>query len=167
MKESARKLRYVSILDVNLGVEGPPAHDFHWVYFPEVEYPFYRVGIASNFCPGLAPEGFQALYVEIAMEPGTPWNRAEVLQDACRALSKCGMLGKSAKISASHIFPIEFAYVLYDRHRRESLGPLLSHLEERGIYSIGRYGAWQYSTMEQAVLAGMAMGSKLREWITE
>jgi protoporphyrinogen oxidase len=167
MKRAARKLRYVSVLDVNLGVEGLEPHGFHWVYFPEKQYPFYRVGIASNFCPGLAPEGAGALYVEIAMEPGTAWREAEVLEQVRHGLSQCGMMGRNARVAASHIFPIEYAYVLYDRHRREALGPLLSHLEERGIYSIGRYGAWEYSTMEQAVLSGMAMGSKLRELVSE
>jgi UDP-galactopyranose mutase len=50
-------LRYVSIVNINLGVGREGISDHHWVYFPEPSYPFYRVGFLSNLSPHMAPKG--------------------------------------------------------------------------------------------------------------
>jgi hypothetical protein len=39
---------------------------------------------------------------------------------------------------------LHYAYVYFDRHRARAVPAILAELERRGIYSIGRYGAWGY-----------------------
>ena len=46
------------------------------------------------------------------------------------------------------------AYVVYDKHRRWFVPRAHVFLERHNIVSIGRYGAWEYSSMEDALLAG-------------
>ena len=49
---------------------------------------------------------------------------------------------------------IPFAYVIYDRAWDRARARLHAFLEAHGIRSCGRYGAWEYSAMEDALIAG-------------
>lgn len=56
---------------VGVGIAGqPPAklNGVHWVYFPEEEFPFYRVTVLSNFSPLVVPKPFEqwSLLVEVS-----------------------------------------------------------------------------------------------------
>jgi len=35
------------------------------------------------------------------------------------------------------------------------------YLKEKNIYSVGRYGGWKYSTMEEAILEGKEVAERL------
>jgi hypothetical protein len=50
--------------------------------------------------------------------------------------------------------------VIYDFNYHESRETLLSFLKDLGIQSIGRYGDWNYSSMEDALLDGKRMAEK-------
>ncbi|HSD10933.1 MAG TPA: FAD-dependent oxidoreductase, partial [Candidatus Binatia bacterium] len=76
-----RSLRYVSVLNLNLGFDAPSPQPFHWVYFPEEEFPFYRVGIYSNLSPASVPRGASAFYVEISHLPGEALDVARLTKE--------------------------------------------------------------------------------------
>lgn len=152
-RTAAAGLSWVRVINVNLAVRGEVAPGRHWIYFPEPEYLFYRVGIASNFSRGVAPPGCASLYVEVsepAGAPPTPGLEERVIADLRRA----GILEPAQEVLFSLPVVIDPAYVIYDRHRRECVPALLSLLRERGIHSAGRFGAWEYSSMEDALVAG-------------
>jgi len=44
VSKASRHLRYVSVFNLNLGIERENISDKHWVYFPEKDFSFYRVG---------------------------------------------------------------------------------------------------------------------------
>jgi len=52
--------------------------------------------------------------------------------------------------------------VLFDRHRASALPAILAELESRGIHSIGRYGRWEHTSMEDAIAQGRQLAEKLR-----
>jgi protoporphyrinogen oxidase len=52
IKDLRRGLRYVSVVNINLGVGREGISDHHWIYFPEPSYPFYRLSL-----PPHGPEG--------------------------------------------------------------------------------------------------------------
>jgi hypothetical protein len=44
--------------------------------------------------------------------------------------------------------------VIYNRERPAALKTIFSFLKRNRVQSIGRYGAWKYSFMEEAILDG-------------
>jgi protoporphyrinogen oxidase len=46
------------------------------------------------------------------------------------------------------------AYVIYNNEREKAVPYLTRALEKRGIYLAGRWGKWEYSSMEDAILEG-------------
>jgi protoporphyrinogen oxidase len=64
-------------------------------------------------------------------------------------------------IVTKKVIPISHAYVLYDHWREKNLPRILHALEQQNIFSIGRYGAWKYCSMQETILDGKAAAQKV------
>ncbi len=154
IKDLSKGLRYVSVININLGVDREGISNHHWVYFPEPSYPFYRVGFMHNFSPHMAPRGTSSLSVEISHVPSKPPSLERVREQTLTALISSGILRAEDKILAEKTFSIKHAYVIYDRFRSQHLPRITQFLHSNQIYPLGRYGRWEYATMEDAILQG-------------
>jgi protoporphyrinogen oxidase len=164
MSAAAGRLAWTVVLDLNLGLDRPDlAGGDHWLYFPEPEYPFYRVGFPSNICPAMVPEGCGSMYVEFAARPGRDHDPAELERAALEGLARAGILDGSEKVLARDLAVIDPGYVVFDEERARTVPSLLEGLRERGLRSIGRYGAWTYSYMERAMRDGLDTARALVE----
>jgi protoporphyrinogen oxidase len=154
--EAKKLLRWTSVYNLNLGVQRPRITDKHWIYFPEKKYKFYRVGFPMNFSDKMTPPGCSSMYIEIAHTPGQPPDNQRALEASLKGLYDCGLLDRKDKIVSQVILPIPIAYVIYDKSRTPATETLLSYLLSQNVYSIGRFGGWKYSYMEEAILEGKA-----------
>lgn len=151
--QASKKLLCNTVVNFNLGIRRPDLSDKHWIYFPEAHYPFYRIGFAHNFASSMAPAGCSSVYGEFAyLGKSHTWVNA-TLQDALR-LTKRFLVVTEQDIATEKIIHIPHAYVIYDQWRERNLEKLLAQLKKDSIYSIGRYGQWKYSSMQEAVLDG-------------
>jgi len=157
---TAARLRCVPLTYLDVALERRPGNDFHWSYVPEPRLPFYRVGAYSNFSAELTPPGKGALYVELAARG--PFRRRD-WPAVERGLVEMGLIrgGHDVRFVRPRVLP--FAYVIYDRAWRRSRERLLGFLREHRILSVGRYGGWEYSAMEDALLAGRAAARIVEE----
>jgi len=156
-----KKMRWSSVYDINLGIKRAHISDKHWVYFPEKKYRFYRVGFPMNFSTNMTPPGCSSMYVEIGYKPEESFDEARAMKDAIRGLLDCGLLRSESEIVTRNILRIPVAYVTYDRHRTSLTQEILSYLDSKRVYSIGRFGGWKYSYMEEAILEGMQTAEKI------
>ncbi len=154
LRIDARKLRAISVLNINLGIDRPKIHDQHWLYFPEDEFIFSRVGFPMNFSDAVAPAGASSMYIEITHQPGRQLNIEEATAKSIEGLEKCGILRKGDRLLTRVVLDIQHAYVVFDEHRQKCLQGLLDYLESRRIFSAGRYGKWDYYSMEDSILSG-------------
>jgi protoporphyrinogen oxidase len=161
LKEAAEGLRWVSVYNLNLGVGREQVSDKHWLYFPEPEYPFYRIGFPMNFSPALGRPGCSSMYVEMSHRPMEHQSAEELLARATTGLQRAGILRPDDDIVVADVKDLQYAYVYFDRHRARVLPAILSELERRGIYSIGRYGAWEHTSMEDAIGQGKRLAERL------
>lgn len=153
LRAAADKLLCNSVLNFNLGFSRPDVSDKHWIYFPEKEYPFYRLGFPHNFAHSMAPIGCSSLYGELSYLKNSTSTVQKKLKTALEATKK--VLGiADHDIMTEKIINIPHAYVIYDFWRERYLPRLLQQLQDHAIFSIGRYGSWKYSSMQEAVLDG-------------
>ena len=156
--EARRALRWVRVLNLALGVEGPAPSAEHWLYFPDPELPFYRVGFPSNH-GDLAPAGCHTVSVEVSLDPGE--GDVEALATAAQsALVGVGLLDDGA-VRVRRVTVLDPAYVVFDHPRREAVALLRGFLREQGVILAGRWAEWKYSAMEDAVLDGMRAARSL------
>ena len=159
LKANNALLRCNTVYVLNLGVKGTAAKK-HWTYFPEKEFLFYRAGIATNFSRRLAPKGCDSLYIETAT-PGSALDPVSAEKRIFRGLIKGGVIKKESDILEKLWLKIPCAYVIYNAERSKAVPAILSALAKNGISSIGRYGAWKYSFMEESVKEGLETAKKL------
>jgi protoporphyrinogen oxidase len=159
---AGERLRCVAICICNIGLARPAEERAHWVYFPGREYPFYRVGVTSNFAPRSVPPGCHSLYVEATLPFGAASGCHTLWPAIRRGLERAGLLRQGEEPAVLDLLHVPYAYVLYDRHRARVLPGILAELRRRGIHAIGRYGAWEYAAMEDALWQGMTTAAALQ-----
>ncbi len=150
--DKAQKLRCTHLYYLDVALDTPCQKDVHWVYVPEQRYPFYRVGCYSHFSPAMAPPGKANLYVELAER--NPPNLDQLLPRVAEGLREMGLIEKPGDIAFARLRRIDHAYVIFDHEYFGALEIIKPFLQENAILSAGRYGDWNYSSMEDALLFG-------------
>jgi protoporphyrinogen oxidase len=161
VRDAARALRWCGVASFNFGVKGESGHARHWIYYPEREYSFYRAGYPSNLAPGMAPQGRHSLCAEVAYPGGAQLDPAITIDRVRDELVRAGALAKDAAVEVANRLELPYAYVLFDPARREALPVIFEALLERDIVPVGRYGAWDYLSMETTIL----QGKETAEWL--
>lgn len=156
VQQDIPKLRWSSVYNINLGIDREQISDKHWIYFPEKRYAFYRVGFPMNFAPSMTPPGYSSMYVEIGHGPDRIPDERDAMKRALRGLTDVGLLKRGDRIVSTCVLKIPIAYVTYDAQRTATAERLLGYLQSRDVHSIGRFGRWKYSYMEEAILEGKA-----------
>ncbi|MCX5705894.1 MAG: FAD-dependent oxidoreductase [Candidatus Omnitrophica bacterium] len=155
------RLRWNSIFNLNLGIEKREDAGWHWVYFPQKESCFFRVGFAHNFSTSIAPEGKRLLYAEVSYSKEKPIDKLRIISAIIRDLKKTGILDSNDKICAQDVNDISYGYPIYDRNYRLARQRIMDFLGVNNVISCGRYGGWRYMSMEDCLMEGKELAERL------
>lgn len=131
---------------------------FSWIYFPDKQDPFFRVGQQSSFARANAPQGCRSLYIEL---PGTLRPALRLEKQIWNSLLQKGIISKYDEKLFSFWQKIPIAYARYDFKREATVQTVLQQLQKHDCYCAGRYGKWEYSFMETSILQGRETAEKL------
>ena len=162
ISKSFNRLRWNSIFNLNLGIEGPCQDGKHWVYFPHKKTSFFRVGFFHNFSNHLAPGGNSSLYAEVSYSKEKPINKKNITGQIINDLKEVGIINRKNRILASDTNDIKYGYPIYDQHYTRSTGLIKEFLLANNIITCGRYGSWQYLSMEDALLDGKRAAESIK-----
>ena len=153
LRQDVAGLRWTSLLNLTYCLRQRLPQPFHWVYFPEPEFPFFRLVFPSNISGELAPEGGGLIAAEISNP--VPGKEEELEKQVQASLIKLGWIKKAEDVAdvVRNFFP--YAYPVHDLARGERVRRLLHFLQTRRVWSIGRFGAWRYSSMDDAITEAM------------
>jgi protoporphyrinogen oxidase len=147
------------VLVFNLGFDRKGLEGAHWVYVPQRDISFYRIGFYDNIFGG----DRMSLYVELGYPKEATVDdevieraRAQVLEDLARA----GIV-QGHELVSSHSVVMDPAYVHITRASLADVAAKKRVLESRGVYSIGRYGGWTYCSIEDNVVEARALADAL------
>ncbi len=161
-KQAREKLLCSSVLNVNLGLSQKNISDKHWIYLPEKKFLPYRIGFYHNFSSAMAPQDCSSLYAEVAYLHASPQDKKAAVTTTIKQLQQ--LLGFDDRtILTKKILDIAHAYVIYDFWREKNIDALHSRLNSYNVHSIGRYGAWKYSSMQEAILEGRDMAHTITQ----
>ena len=153
---AAQGLTHSSTISFNFGLRGalpPQFADVHWLYVPGRSIPFYRVGFYSNIGKGLCTPGCSAIYVEVGL-PSDQVDHADLVHDlqpkVIKALQDLGWVDARGIVCVA-IHVMRHAYVHHTPYRDRILDSILARLREARIFPIGRYGLWDYTSMEDSM----------------
>ncbi len=159
VRRAASRLRCTRLRYLDVALKIPAGTPYHWTYVPSPRIPFYRIGAYSNFSPALVPKGCGSLYVELASR--RPIDMKRVMPAVTAHLTQMHLIRKASDILFAIPRGIDYAYVVYDHHYVKSTRQVRGFIEKEGIHSIGRYGGWNYSAMEDALVMGKETAERI------
>lgn len=140
------------VLVFNLGFDRKGQKGVHWMYYPDRETAFYRVGFYDN----IFDTDRLSLYVEIGFARDAivdvEATRKRVLAD----LEKNGVI-KDHQLVAEHNVVMDPAYVHITRKSISEHQRLAEELRKAGVHSAGRYGGWTYCSIEDNIVEARAL----------
>ncbi len=163
VKQAFFSLKYVSIFNLNLGVQRENISDKHWIYFPEDKFCFFRVGFPTNFSKNVAPRGTSSLYVEVSYSEFKQVDKRKIVSLIETDLVKSGILNPEDDILMRHINDIKYGYVIYDKQYKHNIKIINDYLLKNNIYSAGRFGRWKYMSMEDVILDGKLISDLVKK----
>ncbi len=157
-------LHHSSGLIVGVGVKRPCPSEKCWLYFPEPTSPFYRVTYLSNYSPYITPNADEnfLLLTETSYSEHKPENKADIVDRVVQGLIATKILEPADldRIATTYLIDVDYSYPVPTIDRNYALGTIQPYLMKRGIYSRGRFGAWEYEigNMDHSVMQGV-------EWV--
>lgn len=148
------------VLVFNLGFDAKGPADVHWIYYPQRELCFYRVGFYDN----IFGTDRMSLYVEIGLPSGEPLSREERdawKGQALRDLRTAGVI-TTQRLVASHDVVLDPAYVHITVASDGEVATKKRMLADHDMHSIGRYGSWTYCSIEDNIVEARALAKRLK-----
>ncbi|KAJ5105888.1 hypothetical protein NUU61_003235 [Penicillium alfredii] len=162
-----KQLFYSSTHVVGVGIRGARPDrigDKCWLYFPEDDCPFYRATIFSNYSPTTSPRPRRSCLLSSsrtapsprALSPRRvsessmkPVNNDTLLADSIQGLVNTEMLKPGDEIVSTYHRRFDHGYPTPSLEREGALTQILPKLQEKGIWSRGRFGSWRYEVGNQ------------------
>lgn len=162
LQSAANNLLCTSVLNINLGVSNNALPNASWIYYPDTNSPWYRIGFPHSFAASACPAGTQSLYAEFSYLKKQKLNTRAITQAETELLNHFNV--PSEALIARAPLMLNHAYVIYNTWRDAHVPRLLDRLTtDYSINSIGRYGAWKYASMQEALVDGKTTAQALTQ----
>lgn len=148
------------VLVFNLGFDkkGPEKQN-NWLYIPNPQFIFYRVGFYDN----ILKQDKMSLYVEIGFnhQESIP-DEQILLQRTLKDLRQCGII-TDQQLVVHHTVVMDPAYVHITKQSEADKQRKMDLLAQHSVYSIGRYGAWKYCSLEDNIYDAFELSKSLNQ----
>ena len=154
------QLSYNKVLVFNLGFDRPSPRykNEHWIYFPEKDLNFYRVGFYNN----ILNTKKLSLYVEIGFSKNQKIDVEKQLRITLQNLKKTGVISKDMKLIDRSVVIMDPAYVHIETKNDKSVQKFIKEIERKDVYTLGRYGKWTYCSMEDCMNWAKELSVKIK-----
>lgn len=161
-KKLLEKMSYNKVLVFNVGFDkkSPLCTKEHWLYIPDKEINFYRCGFYNN----ILGEEKLSMYIEIGYNKNEIITKEEInkqLELTLNNLNKLGITNNDMNLVSYSTIIMDPAYVHINTETTKEIDELKEELKQENIYTIGRYGAWIYNSMEDSMLKAKELAEKL------
>ena len=161
--ELEKKLSYNKVLVFNLGFNKKSKYSKeHWIYIPNKNINFYRIGFYDN----ILNTDKLSMYIEIGYSKNDIITENEIeeqLEKTLKNLEKIGIIDNTFKLLSYSSIIMDPAYVHISSETDHEVQKLFRELEKQNIFSIGRYGAWTYCSMEDCMVSAKKLAVKISE----
>lgn len=157
------EMSYNKVLVFNLGFDKPSplCKEEHWIYIPDKDCNYYRAGFYNNI---LGTDKL-SMYIEIGYPKDaviTEKMIKEQLDLTLMNLKKEGIVSEDMNLVDYVSIVMDPAYVHISTDTNKKLEKLKKDFSDKNIYTIGRYGAWIYNSMEDSMITAKDLAERLK-----
>lgn len=161
--ELLKELSYNKVLILNLGFDkaSPRCKEEHWIYIPDKNCNFYRAGFYNN----ILGDKKLSMYIEIGFNKDdkiTDKIIEKELNETLINLKKENIIDDTMKLIDYEPIVMDPAYVHINTETTKKIDLLKSELKKQNVYTIGRYGAWIYNSMEDSMISAKELAEELK-----
>ncbi|MEE0945449.1 MAG: FAD-dependent oxidoreductase [Acutalibacteraceae bacterium] len=156
------EMSYNKVLVFNLGFnkKSELCQKEHWLYVADKECNFYRCGFYNNI---LGQENL-SMYIEIGYSKNATVTKEDIdeqLKLTLQNLNNLGITDAETKLVDYSVIMMDPAYVHISTETNKKIDLLKEEFSEINVYTIGRYGAWIYNSMEDSMLKAKELAEKI------
>ena len=153
-----QSLSYNKVLVFNLGFnKKSKCTQEHWFYIPDKGVNFYRIGFYDN----ILDADKLSMYIEIGYHKDDVIDADRQLELTLENLRKLGIIDEDMELEEHSTIIMDPAYVHINTETEKKIQEFKEREAENHIYTIGRYGAWTYCSMEDCMVAAKNLAEKL------
>ena len=161
-KSLQEALSYNKVLVFNLGFNKKSKYtEEHWMYIPDKNVNFYRIGFYDN----ILDADKLSMYIEIGYGKNDVITEEDVekqLNLTLENLHKLGIIDDETELEEHSTIIMDPAYVHINTETEKRIQEFKEREAGNNIYTIGRYGAWTYCSMEDCMIAAKNLAEKLK-----
>lgn len=131
------------------------------MYIPDKNVNFYRIGFYDN----ILDADKLSMYIEIGYGKDDVITKKDVdtqLRVTLENLLKLGIIDKDTKLEEHSTIIMSPAYVHINTETEKNIQNFKDKEAKNNIYTIGRYGAWTYCSMEDCMIAAKSLAESLK-----
>lgn len=154
-----RELSYNKVLVFNLGFNKKSNFNKeHWIYVPDKKINYYRIGFYDN----ILDFDKLSMYIEIGYDKDANIDIEKQLELTLQNLKENKIIDDTMKLEEYVSIIMDPAYVHINEETENKITELKEDLSRENIYTIGRYGAWTYCSMEDCMVEAKKLSNKLK-----
>jgi len=164
----AEPASYTSVLVLNIGAtKGAKCPEDHWIYIPDSESRFHRVGFYSNVDVSFLPKSSHkdndrvSIYVERAYQNGQKPSDEEIEKYTSSVVKELKSWGFISEAETVHPTWIEVAYT-WSMPGSKWKEKSLKELDKLRVFQIGRYGRWVFQGIAESISDGFIVGGAFK-----
>lgn len=168
VKKAVDALYFRNTILVYVEIDKEDLFTDNWLYIHSPEVSHGRITNFRNWCPSLNKgKKTTILCLEFwCFENDEIWTGDEqrVIDLAEKEVYKINLIPKEANILNSKIIKVPKCYPVYETGYQEGLKIIVDFLNGiKGLYPIGRYGAFKYNNQDHSILMGLLAAEKIAD----
>ena len=146
------------VLVFNMGFDRKGLKGVNWVYYPDRDVSFYRVGFYDN----IFGTDRMSIYVELGYPRDAVIGDDEVERMRLRVLKDLEKVGvvDGHELVSWHSVTLDPAYVHITSASIEDVAQKRAMLAAQGVHSLGRYGGWTYCAIEDNIVEARELADR-------
>ena len=142
----------------NKGPEPPPQR----IYCADADVPAHKIAFNHRSSTALMARPREAVICEIAHSPSKPApDDAMLIESMTDWLIARELIGADREAIEARIIDIPLGYPVPTPERQDIVAAARAWLEPHGIYSIGRFGGWNYANSDGCIHEAMELAARL------
>ena len=163
-RELATKLKYNSLVNVLIGSNTDPGHNYTALYVPDPELEFHRLSFPKAFGEKCVPPGHSSIMAEITTNAGDGfWELSddEIIERVVADVAKIGFVDPDTVVY-KRVARFLYGYPVYDLDYRKNVTDMRASVAKTGLHLLGRFAQFDYINSDVCIERALALANELR-----
>lgn len=161
--EDSQRLEKLSLALVIVVIGHPVDTPIQRIYSADEHQPAHKIAINHNSSPWLRSRPHHGIVGEVSYLPHKPLVESNLEERVVRGLQQTGIIKSLDEVRTTNTIKAPYAYPVPTHERDVIINRIKSWLEERAIYTLGRFGEWAYINSDEAIYRGLQLGESLKK----